>query len=77
MESSNIRQARERLNKSKTVNAILQSILSQKDLTLDELYEKIAYPLAREHGHAYDAFKKALPFALSFFFCLFHLLHLF
>ena len=55
----------DRLDKSKKVHAILQSVHNQSQIPLDDLYEMIAYPLAKEYGHSYEAFKKQLQFFVS------------
>lgn len=62
VENHELQKANDRYTKSKVVNAILNSIQTDKGINISELYEKIAWPLARTYGSAYDAFKKALPF---------------
>ncbi|KAK2960469.1 putative Eukaryotic translation initiation factor 2 subunit alpha [Blattamonas nauphoetae] len=50
----------DRLNKSKTVHSIINSIHQSTNADVDKLYTSIAYPLARKFGHALDGFRKAL-----------------
>lgn len=42
--------------KSKTVHSTMKNLASQYSLSLREVCEKVAWPLYREHAHAYDAF---------------------
>jgi translation initiation factor 2 subunit 1 len=35
---------------------------------LEDLYVKIGWPLYRKYGHAYDAFKRAITYAVFFLF---------
>lgn len=50
----------ERFNKAKAVHSVLRQVALQYKRPLEELYEKIGWPLYRKYGHAYDAFKLAL-----------------
>jgi translation initiation factor 2 subunit 1 len=50
----------ERYNKAKAVHSVLRQVADQKKRPLEELYQKIGWPLYRKYGHAYDAFKLAL-----------------
>ncbi len=50
----------ERYNKAKAVHSVLRQVADQKKKPLEELYQKIGWPLYRKYGHAYDAFKLAL-----------------
>jgi len=50
----------DKFNKAKAVHGVLRHLADRKGLFLDELYEKIGWPLYRKYGHAYDAFKLAL-----------------
>ncbi|CAH6720886.1 eukaryotic translation initiation factor 2 subunit alpha [[Candida] jaroonii] len=47
----------ERYNKSKAVHSILRHCAEKFNISLEELYETIGWPLSRKYGHAYDAFK--------------------
>lgn len=50
----------ERFNKAKAVNSAMRHIAELQGRDLEEVYEKIAWPLYRKYGHAYDAFKMAI-----------------
>mmetsp|Transcript_11705 Transcript_11705/g.17646 ORF Transcript_11705/g.17646 Transcript_11705/m.17646 type:complete len:332 (+) Transcript_11705:77-1072(+) len=50
----------ERYNKAKTVHSVLRHLADTHKYYLEDLYEKIGWPLYRKYGHAYDAFKLAL-----------------
>lgn len=71
--------------KSKTVGSIMRHVASKlppstisesaegepsEEAALEGLYEKIAWPLGRIYGHAYDAFKLMLSYVESFLFSL-------
>ena len=55
-----VQQCNERYNKSKAVHSIMRHVAEHLDVPLKELNEKIAWPLYRKKGHAYDAFKLAI-----------------
>lgn len=50
----------DKFNKAKAVHGVLRHLAERRKFHLEELYEKIAWPLYRKYGHAYDAFKIAL-----------------
>lgn len=50
----------DRYNKAKSVHSVLRHLADQHKFYLQELYERIGWPLYRKYGHAYDAFKMAL-----------------
>lgn len=50
----------ERFNKAKAVHSVLRQVAEKKNRTLEDLYQKVGWPLYRKFGHAYDAFKIAL-----------------
>lgn len=50
----------DKFNKSKAVHGVLRHLADRKGLYLEELYQKVGWPLYRKYGHAYDAFKLAL-----------------
>lgn len=57
-------------NKAKAVHGVLRHLAERRKFYLEDLYEKIGWPLYKKYGHAYDAFKIALadeaaPGALS------------
>ncbi|KAF7161932.1 hypothetical protein CNMCM5623_007347 [Aspergillus felis] len=47
----------ERYNKSKAVHSIMRHVAEATQTPLEELYQKIGWPLNRKYGHAHDAFK--------------------
>jgi len=50
----------DRFNKAKAVHGVLRHLAERRSFVLEDLYVKIAWPLYRRYGHAYDAFKLAL-----------------
>ncbi|EER32520.1 eukaryotic translation initiation factor 2 alpha subunit [Candida tropicalis MYA-3404] len=50
----------ERYNKSKAVHSILRHCAEKFNVSLENLYETIGWPLSRQYGHAYDAFKLSI-----------------
>lgn len=50
----------DKFNKAKAVHGVLRHLAERRKFHLTELYERIAWPLYRKYGHAYDAFKIAL-----------------
>jgi translation initiation factor 2 subunit 1 len=50
----------DRYNKAKAVHGVLRHLAERKKFYLEDLYEKIGWPLYRKYGHAYDAFKLAI-----------------
>ncbi|GME76293.1 unnamed protein product [[Candida] boidinii] len=55
--SEEIVKCEERYNKSKAVHSILRHCAEKFNLPLEKLYETIGWPLSREYGHAFDAFR--------------------
>mmetsp|Transcript_12770 Transcript_12770/g.23951 ORF Transcript_12770/g.23951 Transcript_12770/m.23951 type:complete len:345 (+) Transcript_12770:168-1202(+) len=58
----------DKFNKAKAVHGVLRHLADRKGLYLEQLYQKIGWPLYKKYGHAYDAFKLVLademdPFA--------------
>lgn len=47
-------------NKAKAVHGVLRYIAERRRYYLEDLYEKVGWPLYRKYGHAYDAFKLAI-----------------
>lgn len=47
----------EKFNKSKIVNSILRHVAEKCGGKLEDLYQRVGWPLARKYGHAYDAFR--------------------
>ncbi|KAL7452302.1 hypothetical protein ACHAWC_005595 [Mediolabrus comicus] len=50
----------DKFNKAKAVHGVLRHLAERRKFHLTELYERVAWPLYRKYGHAYDAFKIAL-----------------
>ena len=50
----------DRFNKAKQVHGVLRHLAERRKYHLEDLYEKIGWPLYRKYGHAYDAFKLAI-----------------
>ncbi|KAL7438514.1 hypothetical protein ACHAXH_008112 [Discostella pseudostelligera] len=50
----------DRFNKAKAVHGVLRHLAERRKYRLEELYERIAWPLYKRYGHAFDAFKIAL-----------------
>lgn len=50
----------DRYNKAKAVHSVLRHVADIKGLRLEDLYEKVAWPLQDSHGSAYDAFRLIL-----------------
>ena len=50
----------DKFNKAKAVHGVLRHLAERRKFHLEDLYERIAWPLYKKYGHAYDAFKIAL-----------------
>lgn len=50
----------DRYNKAKAVHGVLRHVAEKRKYYLEDLYERIGWPLYRKYGHAYDAFKLSL-----------------
>jgi len=50
----------DRFNKAKAVHGVLRHVAERRKYYLEDLYEKIGWPLYARYGHAYDAFKLAI-----------------
>lgn len=55
--AEDIVQCEERYNKSKAVHSILRRCAEKFNIPLEDLYKTIVWPLAKEYGHAFDAFR--------------------
>jgi translation initiation factor 2 subunit 1 len=55
--AEDIVQCEERYNKSKAVHSILRRCAEKFNVPLEDLYKSIVWPLAKEYGHAFDAFR--------------------
>lgn len=58
--SEDIIKCEEKYQKSKTVHSILRYCAEKFQISLEELYKTIAWPLSRKFGHAYEAFKLSI-----------------
>jgi translation initiation factor 2 subunit 1 len=58
--AEDIQKCEEKYNKSKAVHSIMRHVAERSDTVLEDLYTRIAWPLYRRFGHAYDAFKLAV-----------------
>jgi len=52
--------ADKKYTKAKAVHSLLRHIAQVRHVKLEDLYKQIAWPLARQFGHAYEAFKLAI-----------------
>mmetsp|Transcript_18709 Transcript_18709/g.33854 ORF Transcript_18709/g.33854 Transcript_18709/m.33854 type:complete len:341 (-) Transcript_18709:101-1123(-) len=50
----------DKFNKAKAVHGVLRHLAERRKCYLEDLYDRIAWPLYKKYGHAYDAFKIAL-----------------
>jgi len=50
----------ERYNKGKMVHSIMRHVAEKTEHGIEDLYEKIAWPLNKKYGHAVDAFKLSI-----------------
>lgn len=50
----------EKYNKSKAVHSIMRHVAEKLDMSLEELYRQVGWPLYKKYGHAFEAFKLAL-----------------
>jgi len=55
-----IEKCEEKYNKAKAVHGILRHVAQSTKTPLEELYQKVGWPLYRKFGHAFDAFKKSV-----------------
>ena len=52
----------EQFEKGKAVDSIIMQVAKRTGMDPDVLYEKIAFPLAKQYGHAYEAFKASVRY---------------
>lgn len=50
----------DRFNQAKAVHGVLRHVAERRKMMLEDLYERIGWPLYKKYGHAYDAFKLAI-----------------
>ena len=50
----------ERFNKAKAVHGVFRHVAERRKWYLEDLYERIGWPLYKKYGHAYDAFRLSI-----------------
>lgn len=50
----------EQFEKGKSVDSILTQVAKKGGVSPESLYEKIAWPLHKQYGHSYEAFKLSI-----------------
>ncbi|KAI8893413.1 eukaryotic translation initiation factor 2 alpha subunit-domain-containing protein [Globomyces pollinis-pini] len=55
-----IAECEERYNKSKAVHSIMRHVADRVNMDLEELYTLYCWPLYKQYGHAYEAFKMVI-----------------
>ncbi|CAB9508445.1 Eukaryotic translation initiation factor 2 subunit 1 [Seminavis robusta] len=50
----------ERFNKAKAVHGVFRHVCERRKFYLEDIYERIGWPLYKKYGHAYDAFRLAI-----------------
>ncbi|KAJ3327200.1 hypothetical protein HDU76_012241 [Blyttiomyces sp. JEL0837] len=55
-----VQKCEEKYNKSKAVHSIMRHVAEKLDLSLEDLYNDVGWPLYTKFGHAYDGFKIAV-----------------
>lgn len=55
-----VKKMEDKYYKSKTVHSIMKHVAETQNLRLEDLYKQFCWPLYKQVGHAYDAFKLAL-----------------
>lgn len=55
-----VKKMEDKYYKSKTVHSIMKHVAETQNLRLQDLYEQFCWPLYKQWGHAFDAFKLAL-----------------
>ena len=58
--SEDIVKCEERFNKAKAVHSIVKHVSSRLKVPMLQVYTRMAWPLYKRHGHAYDAFSLAV-----------------
>ncbi|KAI9208598.1 eukaryotic translation initiation factor 2 alpha subunit-domain-containing protein [Polychytrium aggregatum] len=58
--AEDIQKCEEKFNKSKAVHSIMRHVAEKLNISLEDLYVQIGWPLYRKYGHAYEAFKVAI-----------------
>lgn len=60
MTPEDIVKCRERFQKVREAHSILRHVAEKSKMPVMELYETVAWPLARRYGSAVDAFKMSI-----------------
>lgn len=55
-----VAECEDRFNKAKAVHGVFRHVAERRKFYLEDLYERIGWPLYRKYGHAYDAFRLAI-----------------
>ncbi|KAM0682377.1 hypothetical protein MDAP_002215 [Mitosporidium daphniae] len=55
-----VQKCEEKFLKSKAVHTIMRNISEKHSISTESLYEQLGWPLYKQFGHAYDAFKLAI-----------------
>ena len=55
-----VQKCEEKFLKSKVVHTIMKNVAEKHAISTESLYEQIGWPLYKQFGHAYDAFKLAI-----------------
>lgn len=55
-----VQKCEEKYLKSKVVHTIIRNVAEKHSIPTESLYEQLGWPLYRQFGHAYDAFKLAI-----------------
>lgn len=58
--AEDVAKCEDRYNKAKAVHRVMRFVAEKQGAALEELYQKVAWPLYKKYGHAYDAFKLCL-----------------
>ncbi|KAJ3213822.1 hypothetical protein HDU67_002416 [Dinochytrium kinnereticum] len=58
--AEDVAKCEEKYNKSKAVHSIMRHVAEKLDLSLEEFYTEVGWPLFKKFGHAYDGFKLAV-----------------
>lgn len=58
--AEDVAKCEDRYNKAKAVHRVMRHVAEKRGAALEELYQKVGWPLYKKYGHAYDAFKLCL-----------------
>jgi translation initiation factor 2 subunit 1 len=50
----------EQFEKGKAVDSILTQVAKKRNVSTESLYEAIAWPLQKQYGHSYEAFRLSI-----------------